>query len=149
MDEKQEKGADTVKEPETKLQSADGKQEKGANVVKKEKKKSVRYFLVKFSGKTNELQAQDVFIGLNGVSRVIQRGVPVILPEPYLEIARHSQIETFDIDMEGNRTPITIANYPFDTICEATEEDYQKMLRLKTPLSAQEIEAIKARSYRN
>ncbi len=127
----------------------DEKQEKAADAVKKEKKSTVRYFLVKFSGKTNELQAQDVFIGLNGVSRVIQRGVPVILPEPYLEIARHSQIETFNIDDEGNHIPITIANYPFDTICEATEADYHLMLNRKTPLSAQELEAIKARSCRN
>lgn len=119
------------------------------DVKKAVKKPSTRYFLVKFSGKTNELQAQNVFIGLNGVSRVIQRGVPVVLPEPYLEIARHSQIETFDTDADGNRTPLTIANYPFDTICEATEEDYQAMLNRKSPLSAQEIEAIKSRAYRS
>lgn len=128
--------------------SAKNENPKEETSAKKKKKGTVRYFLVKFSGKTNELQSQDVFLGLNGVSRVIQRGVPVILPEPYLEVARHSQVETFDIDMEGNRVPITIANYPFDTICEATEENYREMLRRKAPFSAQEIEEIKARGYR-
>jgi len=128
------------------LKDENQKDERGS--VKKKKKSGTRYFLVKFSGKTNELQSQDVFLGLNGVSRVIQRGVPVVLPEAYLEVARHSQVETFDIDIDGNRTPITIANYPFDTICEASEEDYLEMLRLKAPFSAEKIEAIKARGMR-
>ena len=108
--------------------------------------KKRRYFLVKFSGKTNELQPQNVYIAINGVPLVAQRNTPVVIPESYLEVARHSNIQTFDIDAEGNRIPITIANYPFDTICEATEEDYKMLLGRKRPLSEKEVEEIKNRA---
>lgn len=110
------------------------------------KKSKERYFLVKFSGKTNEFQPQNVYIAINGVPLVAQRNTPVVMPESYLEVARHSNIETFDIDAEGNKTAITIANYPFDTICEATEEDYKMLLGRKGGLSPLEVERIKSRS---
>lgn len=111
-------------------------------------KRGKRYFLVKFSGKTSEVQSRDVFLSLNGFGRLIKRNQYVVLPEAYLEIARHATVSTFSVDPEtGLRTPMEIQNYPFDTICEASEEVYKTMLRNGKVLSEADVEEIKAKAF--
>ncbi len=46
----------------------------------------VEYILFKDSGKYND----DVFVGYNGKSYIIKRGVPVKLPRPVYEILKQS-----------------------------------------------------------
>jgi len=132
-------------------EQADAEKQKKRENKKEDSRKNVpkrRYFLVKFGGKTSEMQTRDIFLSLNGFGRLIKRNQYVVLPESYLEIARHAMVKTFSVDpATGDRTPTEIQNYPFDTICEASETIYREMLQNGKTLTDGDVERIKEKAY--
>ena len=53
------------------------------------KKKTVRIHLFKDNGRYKD----DVFVGVNGVNYMIQRGVDVEVPPEVAEVLEHSQVQ--------------------------------------------------------
>lgn len=89
-----------------------------------------RFFKVKFHGKALPTDSEDVVLSVNGETLTIQRDQPVILPERFLECARHTKRQTFIQEPGAPRkvsSPKTL--FPFEVLEDGrqyTEQEYRQ-----------------------
>jgi hypothetical protein len=85
-----------------------------------------RFFVVKFQGKSDRNQPDDVNLSVNGRTLVCQREVNVILPECYLEVADHATYAVYR-QLPGVPRQVTgrVKKYPYERLAESSRADFE------------------------
>ena len=89
-----------------------------------------KFWEVMFHEKSNPNDTNDVTLCVNGENLLIQRGKRVVLPDRFLECARHTKYPTYSQEAGKDRKIVAwITTYPFEKISESTEETYKRQKR--------------------
>ena len=99
------------------------------NEVKQDSGK--KFYRVRFHERSADHEPKTITIGVNGHLLVIQRGVEVVLPEEYVNVARNSIVD-FKIPniVDGSKVMSsrkTFRRCPFDLLGEASEDEFLQM----------------------
>ncbi len=86
------------------------------------------YKRVKFHTKSDKYQPNDVILSVNGHTLLLQRDVPVVLPQCFLEAADHATYDQFQPGSGSRKVIAKVRLYPYDVLGEGSEEEYRKML---------------------
>ena len=90
----------------------------------------MKYWEVTFNHKQNTNETTDVQLSVNGEQLVIKRGVKVIIPDSYKEVADHGTYQTFEQKPGVDRKITgTVQVYPYQMHKEATEAEFRKQLQ--------------------
>lgn len=99
-----------------------------------------KFYRVRFNAKSNANDTENVELSVNGEQRVIAREMEVILPERFLEVARHATYPIFkQVPGKTRKTIGNVQTFPFTVLGEATEEEYRKMLKDGTEATKEHI----------
>lgn len=100
-----------------------------------------KYFKVKFHSRSNPNDNENVELSVNGETRVIERDVPVVLPERFLECARNATHPQFRQEPGKQRKMVgKVTTFPFDVLGESSESEYRKMLAEGTKKTKEYVE---------
>jgi hypothetical protein len=100
-----------------------------------------KFFRVRFHVKSNPNDQENVELSVNGETRVIERNKEVVLPERFLECAKHSTYPVFrQLPGKSRKQVGEVQKYPHDVIKEATEAEYKKMLAEGTKATKEWVE---------
>jgi len=84
-----------------------------------------KYFRGRWAMKSNPTDIETVRIGVNGEVLQWQRGVPTIVPEPYLMAAKNSVITKFTQEPgKGRKISSRIERFPFEMDHDKSEATY-------------------------
>lgn len=95
-------------------------------VKKPESKRIVeKVFKVRFSGKVNPDDSDDIFLSVNGVSLVVKRNVLIPLPNRFVEVARNARAASYIFNDEGVVIDTQyIDRYPFSILGESSWKEF-------------------------
>ena len=112
-------------------------QPKAETPAKREKtKKTEKFYEVIFSHKASANDTRDVQLTVNGETLVIKRQEKIVIPERYIEVAKHATYQTFTQEPGKDRKITGYVNvYPFTVIREATEQEYRDQLKAGNEIS--------------
>ena len=89
-----------------------------------------KFYKVVFSHRMNTSQTTDVQLSVNGEQLVMQRGVEVIIPARYKEVADNGTYQTFtQTPGQDRKITGTVQVYPYNLNGEATKAEFQKALK--------------------
>lgn len=90
--------------------------------------KKTGYSLVKFANKRHFDEIDDILISVNGNYLFIKRGIPVVVPDIYLEVADHAVIQEYYGRKKLKKKYISkvVKIYPYQKIRPATYEEFIK-----------------------
>jgi len=78
--------------------------------------------------KSNPADPDSVRLAVQGETLTFQRGVECIVPEPYLDVARHAVFQKFKQEPgKGRKVAAHITRFPFMPIGPATFAEFKKM----------------------
>ena len=104
---------------------------KPAPIAKKARRKAPieKVYKVRFSGKVDPEDDDEVFLSVNGMSLVVGRNVTVPLPARYLEVAQNATTRSFIFAPDGTvvHTDL-IARYPFSILGESNFTEFKKYI---------------------
>ncbi len=108
----------------------------------KPEKPPEKYYRVRFHLKAKPEDADDVILSVQGDVLQIQRNVETILPERFLDAARHAKYPHFrQMPNEPRKVVGEVHTHPFDLLGEAEPEEYFKMRAEGTEQRKKDIEA--------
>ena len=85
------------------------------------------YWQVRFNAKTTPNDSDDVQLMVNGETLIIQREKKVVLPGRFLENADHATYLHFrQVPHQPRKIVGKIKTYPYERICKATKNEYEK-----------------------
>ena len=85
------------------------------------------FFLGTFASRSNTTDPEAVRLSVQGETITFKRGVDTIVPEPYLEVARHARYPKFTQEPGHGRKIIGfIDRFPFSVKREATYDEFRK-----------------------
>jgi hypothetical protein len=100
-----------------------------------------RYFKVRFHAKSNPNDQDNVELSVNGETLVIQREQEVIIPERYVECARHATYLQFrQLPNQPRKVIGKVMIFPFDTLGEGSRADFLKQKREGTKKTKEHME---------
>ena len=100
-----------------------------------------KYFKVRFHAKSNPNDTDNVTLGVNGEVIVIKREEEVIIPERFVECARHAVYPQFtQLPNEPRKATGKVMTYPLDVLGEGTHEEYLKMKKEGTQKTQEAVE---------
>lgn len=117
------------------------KDEEGVKVdIKPAVTNAEKYFKVRFHAKSNPNDTDNVTLGVNGEILVIKREEEIIIPERFVECARHATYPQFtQLPNEPRKMTGKVMTFPLDILGEGTQEDFLKM---KKEGNAKTLEAL-------
>lgn len=87
-----------------------------------------RFLKVRFHAKSNPNDTDNVTLGVNGEVLVIKREEEIIIPERFVECARHATYPQFtQLPNQARKVTGKVMTFPFDLLGEGTQEEYLKM----------------------
>ena len=99
------------------------------------------YRRVRFHEKRHDYEEDRVKLSCNGEQVVVARGVEIVLPMRYLEIARHACYPKFtQVPGQDRKISTPIAVFPFDDLGPAESKDFYRMKKEGTDKIRKEIE---------
>lgn len=100
-----------------------------------------KYYKVRFHAKSNPNDTDNVNLGVNGEILVIRREDEVIIPERFVECARHATYPQFtQLPNEPRKITGKVMTFPLDILGEGTKEEYLKMKRDGTEKTQEALE---------
>jgi hypothetical protein len=109
-----------------------------------------KYWLVEFSQTSNPYDLPHVPLILKTRQLNVRRGVPVVLPESYVEIARNATLPNWKPNPEDPKKPLrqegVLHRYPFRVIREATREEFMEGLASGNRIQSDYLERMRQAS---
>ena len=107
---------------------------------KRKTAKDIKVPIVVFTDRTSENESKDVFMGINGRTIVVQRGIQVPVPQPFLDMMDNSKHPIFKTKKDGTRVQTAVRiRYPYSVVGETTLDKYIAMLRDGTAKTRQTL----------
>ena len=102
-----------------------------------------KYYKVVFSAKSDPNQMDNVELSVNGETLVIQREHPVVIPERFVECARHARFPHMT-QLPGQPRKIVgwVEVFPFSILSEGTKEQFIEQRRIGTEATRRKLEAL-------
>lgn len=122
--------------------------EQQASDKKPGKAAETKYFEVEFSGKAGPNDLNKVPLGVNGLIIFVSRETKVVLPEPFLLVAKdanHTQWEGSDDPAQPMKAAGIIHRFPFRILREATKDEYDTQLREGNKITHDEIDRLRVK----
>lgn len=105
------------------------------------KQEGEKYYKVRFHAKSNPNDTDNVTLGVNGEILVIKREEEVIIPERFVECARHATYPQFtQLPNEPRKITGKVMTFPLDILGEGTREEYLKMKKEGTEKTQEALE---------
>ena len=87
-----------------------------------------RYYEVIFNEKSNPNDTNEVQLTVNGECLQIKRGIPVVVPQRFLEVAQHTKYPQYEqLPDKPRKITSYITTYPYTQVREATEKEFVDM----------------------
>ena len=88
--------------------------------------------IVRFSGKTDPDDNDDIFLAINGHSLVLKRNVEIPLPERFIKLAEDATIKTYEFSEEGDISKTNhLQRFPFSVLRDSTWKEFFDYLKRK------------------
>jgi hypothetical protein len=100
-----------------------------------------RFFKVIWAAKSNPNDPNAIRLAVNGETITFKRSVECIVPEPYLDNARHAVYPKFTQEPgKGRKVVAYIERFPFTVLGPATFEEFSKSFREGTEKTRKAVE---------
>jgi hypothetical protein len=110
-------------------------------VKAKAEKPAEKYYRVRFHAKSDPNAQDNVELSVNGETLVIQREQEVVVPERYVECARHAMFSQFrQLPNQPRKVIGKVMIFPFDMLGEATEAEFRKQKKEGTKKTKEHLE---------
>ncbi len=88
-----------------------------------------QYSMVRFHSKQHVTDPDEITMSLNGNTLVVKRGVPVIIPNSYIEVVNHANYYTTEGSPFGPLKAIKHAKFPYTFISPSSRREYLAQCR--------------------
>jgi hypothetical protein len=100
------------------------------------------YRRVRFHSKSSENQQDSVELSVNGEVLVAERGVEVVIPQRFVDCARHATYPLFkQLPNQPRKIVGAMMLFPFDDLGEGTEDEYRKQRAAGTKANREAAES--------